>query len=49
VATRWAAANINQRRTMMAGVLECIVVKPAARRGGHFDPSARFEDPVWRT
>lgn len=42
----WPTLAIEQRRAIIQSVLEAVVVKPAAKRGGRFDPT-RVE-VVWR-
>jgi site-specific DNA recombinase len=42
----WPTLAIEQRRAIIQSVLEAVVEKPAARRGGRFDPT-RVE-VVWR-
>jgi site-specific DNA recombinase len=42
----WPSLEVEQRRAIIQSVLDAVVVKPAARTGGRFDPS-RVE-VVWR-
>jgi site-specific DNA recombinase len=46
VTTVWPELDVDRRRAVIESVISSVVVKPAARKGGRFDPS-RVE-VVWR-
>ncbi len=46
VAKEWPEMDVDRRRAIIASVLQSVVIKPAERKGGRYNPE-RLE-PVWR-
>ncbi len=46
VATSWPTLTLDERRAVVGQVLQSVVVKPAEKKGGRFDP--RRVEVVWR-
>ena len=44
---RWETANVSQRRAVVTGVLEKVLVRPGVP-GGRCDPTRRLDPVVWR-
>lgn len=47
VLSRWGEMTVDEQRSVIERVLETVVIRPATKAGGRFDPSRC--DPVWRT